>query len=115
MSAEEHIPGGYKIDDAIQFAKLLESKIDLLQVSTGAHENSFAITHPSMFAERGGHVPLAATIKKHVRVPVACIGALNEPEQMEEIIASGKADVVEMARALLADPSSQEGHAWARR
>jgi 2,4-dienoyl-CoA reductase-like NADH-dependent reductase (Old Yellow Enzyme family)/thioredoxin reductase len=104
MSAEEHIPGGYKIDDAIQFAKLLESKIDLLHVSTGAHENSFAITHPSMFVERGGHVSLAAAIKKHVKVPVACVGALNEPEQMEEIIASGKADVVEMARALLADP-----------
>ncbi len=104
MSGEEHIPGGYNIDDAIQFAKLLESKIDLLHVSTGAHENSFAITHPSMFVERGCHVHLAATIKKHVKVPVACVGALNEPEQMEEIIASGKADVVEMARALLADP-----------
>jgi len=104
MSAEEHIPGGYNVDDAIQFAKLLESKIDLLHVSTGAHENSFAITHPSMFVERGGHVHLAATIKKHVKVPVACVGALNEPDQMEEIIASGKADVVEMARALLADP-----------
>lgn len=104
MSAEEHIPAGYKVEDAIQFAKLLESKLDLLHVSTGAHENSFAITHPSMFVERGCHVHLAATIKKHVKVPVACIGALNEPEQMEEIIASGKADVVEMARALLADP-----------
>jgi 2,4-dienoyl-CoA reductase-like NADH-dependent reductase (Old Yellow Enzyme family)/thioredoxin reductase len=104
MSGEEHIPGGYNVDDAIQFAKLLESKIDLLHVSTGAHENSFAITHPSMFVERGCHVHLAETIKKHVKVPVACVGALNEPEQMEEIIASGKADVVEMARALLADP-----------
>jgi len=104
ISAEEHIPGGYNLNDAIRFAKLLESKVDLLHVSTGAHENSFAITHPSMFVERGGHVPLAAAIKKHVKVPVACVGALNEPEQMEEVIASGKADVVEMARALLADP-----------
>jgi thioredoxin reductase len=104
MSGEEHIPGGYNVNDAIQFAKLLESKIDLLHVSTGAHENSFAITHPSMFMERGCNVHLAAAIKKHVKVPVACIGALNEPEHMEEIIASGKADVVEMARALLADP-----------
>jgi flavanone/flavanol-cleaving reductase len=104
MSAEEHIPGGYNLNDAIRFAKLLENKVDLLHVSTGAHENSFAITHPSMFVERGGHVPLAAAIKKQVKVPVACVGALNEPEQMEEIIASGKADVVEMARALLADP-----------
>jgi 2,4-dienoyl-CoA reductase-like NADH-dependent reductase (Old Yellow Enzyme family)/thioredoxin reductase len=104
MSAEEQVPGGYGLDDAIRFAKLIESKIDLLHVSTGAHENSFAITHPSMFVERGTHVHLAAAIKKEVKVPVACVGALNEPQQMEEIIASGKADVVEMARALLADP-----------
>lgn len=104
MSGEEHIPGGYAIDDAIRFAKLLESKVDLLHVSTGAFENAFGITHPSMFSERGCHVHLAAAIKKQVKVPVACIGALNEPDQMEEIIASGKADVVEMARALLADP-----------
>lgn len=35
---------------------------------------------------------------------MATLGGLNDPAQMEEIIASGKADVVEMARALLADP-----------
>jgi 2,4-dienoyl-CoA reductase-like NADH-dependent reductase (Old Yellow Enzyme family)/thioredoxin reductase len=104
MSAEEYIPGGYGLDDAIQFARLIEKKIDLLHVSTGSHENSFSRTHPTMFMERGCNVPLAAEIKKHVGVPVACIGALNEPAQMEEIIASGRADVVEMARALLADP-----------
>ena len=104
MSGEEPTAAGYDINDAIQFAKLMESKVDLLQVSAGAHEDSFAITHPSMFAARGCNVHLAAEIKKHVKIPVACIGALNEPEQMEDIIASGKADVVEMARALLADP-----------
>ncbi|MEW6665768.1 MAG: FAD-dependent oxidoreductase [Thermodesulfobacteriota bacterium] len=104
VSGEEHVPGGYGLDDAIRFSKLIEGKIDLLHVSSGAHEKSFAITHPSMFMERGCNVHLAAAIKQHVKVPVACIGALNEPEQMEEIIASGKADVVEMARALLADP-----------
>jgi len=71
--------------------------------------------HPSMFVERGGHVPLAATIKKHVKVPVACVGALNEPDQMEEIIASGKADVVEWHGAARRPLPPQEGHAWARR
>ncbi|MBP1608940.1 MAG: NADH:flavin oxidoreductase, Old yellow enzyme family [Acidobacteria bacterium] len=104
MSAEEYTPGGYGIRDAIQFARLIEHKVDLLQVSTGSHENSFSRTHPTMFMERGCNVHLASEIKKHVTVPVACIGALNEPKQMEEIIASGRGDVVEMARALLADP-----------
>ena len=57
-----------------------------------------------MFLPHGVNVYLAEEIKKHVKVPVATIGALNDPAQMEEIIASGKADIVEMARALLADP-----------
>ena len=43
-------------------------------------------------------------IKKHVAIPVATIGGLNDPAQMEQIIAEGKADIVYMARALLADP-----------
>lgn len=46
----------------------------------------------------------AAEIKKHVSVPVATLGGLNDPAQMEQILAEGKADVVYMARALLADP-----------
>lgn len=57
-----------------------------------------------MFKEHGCNVYLAAEIKKHVSVPVATLGGLNDLEQMEEIIASGKADIVYMARALLADP-----------
>ncbi len=43
-----------------------------------------------MFSEHGVNVYLAEEIKKHVKKPVATIGALNDPEQMEEIIASGK-------------------------
>lgn len=57
-----------------------------------------------MFSPHGVNVYLAAEIKKHVKVPVATIGALNDPAMMEDIIASGKADVVYMGRALLADP-----------
>ena len=104
MSAEEYLDDGYSFDEAIQFAKLVESNIDLLQVSTGAHEGSFDRTHPSAFMERGVNVHYAEEIKKNVSVPVSTIGALNEPEMMEDIIVSGKADAVVMARALLADP-----------
>ena len=68
------------------------------------YQKTFGITHPSMFEDHGRNVYLAAEIKKHVSVPVATIGGLTDPEQMEEIIASGKADIVEMGRQLLADP-----------
>jgi 2,4-dienoyl-CoA reductase-like NADH-dependent reductase (Old Yellow Enzyme family) len=64
----------------------------------------FTVTHPSMFLPDGVNVQYAAEIKKHVKTPVATVGALNDPALMEEIIASGKADVVQTARAMLADP-----------
>ena len=104
LSAEEYMENGYPIEDIVEYCKLIESRVDLIQVSTGSHKGSFDKTHPSMFFERGVNVHYAAEIKKHVRIPVATIGALNEPSMMDEIISSGKADVVEMARALLADP-----------
>jgi len=104
ISAEEYLDDGYSFDDAIKFTKLVETKIDLLQVSTGSHEGSFDKTHPSAFMKRGVNVHYAEEIKKNISIPVSTIGALNEPEMMEDIIASGKADAVVMARALLADP-----------
>lgn len=104
MSGAEFIEGGYGLEEGIEIAKLLESRVDLLHVSAGSYKAGFDITHPSMFKEHGCNVYLAAEIKKHVSVPVATVGGLNDPEMMEEIIASGKADVVVMARALLADP-----------
>ena len=104
MSGSELFEGGYTLADGVEIAKMLEPYVDLLHVSAGTYQRGFGDTHPSMFKEHGCNVYLAAEIKKHVSVPVATIGALNSPEQMEEIIASGKADVAYMARALLADP-----------
>ncbi len=104
ISAEEYLENGFSFSEAIEFAKLVQDKIDLIQVSTGAHTGSFDKTHPSAFMERGVNVHYAKEMKRHVKIPVSTIGALNEPDMMEEIITSGKADAVVMARALLADP-----------
>ena len=98
--------GGYGIDEGIAIARQLDGKVDMIHVSAGSHEVAevFTVTHPSMFLPDGANVVYAAEIKKHVKTPVATVGALGDPELMEEIIASGKADVVLAARALLADP-----------
>ncbi len=104
LSGSECVPEGYDLDEGIRIAQQLEPYIDLLHVTAGTYQKTFGITHPSMFEEHGRNVYLAAEIKKHVKVPVATLGGLNDPAQMEEIIASGKADVVYMGRALLADP-----------
>ena len=104
LSGAEFCEGGYDVDEGVRIAQQLEPYIDLLHVSAGTYQKTFGITHPSMFEEHGRNVFLAAEIKKHVKVPVATLGGLNDPAQMEEIVASGKADVVYMGRALLADP-----------
>ena len=104
LSGSELFEGGYDLEEGCHIAQQIEPYIDLLHVSAGTYQRGFGDTHPSMFKEHGCNVYLAAEIKKHVSVPVATIGGLNDPVQMEEIIASGKADVVYMARALLADP-----------
>lgn len=104
MSGSELVPEGYDLSEGVEIAKMIEPYVDIIHVSAGTYQRSFGDTHPSMFKEHGCNVYLAAEIKKHVSKPVATIGGLNDPEQMEEIIASGQADIVYMARALLADP-----------
>ena len=104
LSGAEFVEEGYDLAEGVRIAQQIEPYVDLLHVSAGTYQKTFGITHPSMFTDHGCNVFLAAEIKKHVKVPVATIGGLNDPAQMEEIIASGKADVVYMARALLADP-----------
>lgn len=106
MSGSEIIEGGYGIDEGIKMAKILDGKVDIIHVSAGVHEDqdAFVVTHPSMFIEHGCNVHLAAEIKKHVKTPVATVGGLNDPDMMEEIIASGQADIVEIARQSICDP-----------
>lgn len=106
MSGAELVEGGYTIEDGIEMAKILDGKVDIIHVSAGVHEDaeSFVVTHPSMFIEHGCNVYLAAEIKKHVKTPVATLGGLNDPDMMEEIIASGKADIIEIARQSICDP-----------
>lgn len=104
ISGSELFDGGYGIEEGCRIAEGLEDLIDLLHVSAGSYQFGFSVTHPSMFREHGCNVALAAQIKQHVSIPVIAIGGLSDPAQMENIIASGQADGVAMARALLADP-----------
>ena len=106
ISGSECNPAGYDIEEGIAIAKQLDGHLDLIHVSAGSHEvwDVFTVTHPDMFLPDGVNVKYAAEIKKHVKTPVATVGALADPELMEEIIASGQADIVEVARGLIADP-----------
>ncbi len=106
ISGSECYADGYDLDYGIRIAEALDGKVDLIHVSAGSHEVSevFTVTHPNMFLPDGVNVKYAAEIRKHVKTPVATVGALSDPDMLEEILASGKADVVELARGLICDP-----------
>lgn len=104
LSGSELFEGGYTIEDGIKIAQAVEDLVDLIHVSAGSYQFGFFNTTPPMFDMHGVNVHLAAEIKKHVKKPVATIGSLSDPEHMEQILREGKADVVYMARQLLADP-----------
>ncbi|MBO4331424.1 MAG: FAD-dependent oxidoreductase, partial [Oscillospiraceae bacterium] len=106
ISGSEAFDGGYGIEDGVEIARQLDGHADIIHVSCG---NLFAPgtdfhTHPGIFQDEGMNVKYAAEIKKHVRCAVATIGGLSDPDVLEEIVASGKADIVEMARGLICDP-----------
>ena len=111
ISASEVIEGGYDVNEGIAFAQQLVGHADIIHCSVGHGYGlpnairTISITHPCMFKEDGVNVKYAAEVKKAIQgTPIATVGALSDPAMMEEIIASGKADIVEMARGLICDP-----------
>jgi len=111
ISTSELTPGGLSVPEAIEFIKMIEDKIDIVQCSVGMRQNAFTrgIMHPSHFMPNGCNAYLAEEIKKSgVKCLVTAIGAINDPQVAEDILASGKADFVAMARSFIADPNWAE-------
>jgi NADPH-dependent 2,4-dienoyl-CoA reductase/sulfur reductase-like enzyme len=106
ISGSELAEGGHTIEDAVAFARMVEHKVDLIHVSAGAHYliDTMTTMHPSIFLPHGCNVYLAEAVKKAVSIPVVTVGGISDPAQMEQIIANGQADIIALARALLADP-----------
>ena len=106
ISGASLMEGQYDLDYGIQAAKMLEGHADMINVSAGVHEDPEVLirTVPNMFMEDGANLKYASAIKKNVSLPVAAVGAFADPAFMEEVIASGQADIIYTARAVIADP-----------
>ncbi len=106
ISGAELTAGGYDINEGVELCKVLEPYVDMFNISAGVMEDLYTwiIMHPSMFLPQGCNVYLAEAVKKAVHKPVSCVGALTDPEKMEEILETGQADLVALGRALVADP-----------
>lgn len=104
INGSDYIPGGVTLDMAQRTACLLEvAGADLIGVSGGAY-GSYPVIVPPYDQPRGCNANLAKGVKDVVRIPVAVAGRLDDPSVADEVLVSGKADLIAVARGLLADP-----------
>ncbi len=104
MAGHEYTDGGLQLADTQFIAQRMEEAgASALHVSAGSPMVPYWHVPPMAIA-RGCHVQLAAAIKKVVKIPVIAVGRINDPILANEIVAEGKADLVAMGRALIADP-----------
>ena len=107
VSGDELVPGGMDVHEVIEFLKMVEGKVDLVNVSAGVHQvrdTAYRMFPQASFTKHGVNVTYAAAIKKAVKIPVIATGGISDPEHAEQILQEGQADFIGMARALLADP-----------
>jgi 2,4-dienoyl-CoA reductase-like NADH-dependent reductase (Old Yellow Enzyme family)/thioredoxin reductase len=104
INGSDYVPGGVTPDIAQQTARLLaEAGADLIGVSGGAY-GSYPVIVPPYDQPRGCNADLAGAVKRAVKVPVAVAGRLDDPFVADEVLQAGKADLIAVARGLLADP-----------
>lgn len=104
LVCDERLEGGIGIKDAIETAKLLQAAgVDALDVVSGALESGEWIT-PSMYFPTGYNVHLAREMKQALSIPVSVAGRIKNPYLVDEIISTGRADLVDIGRAVISDP-----------
>lgn len=104
ISGTEFIPQGMNIEHAKAICMLLkQAGVDAINCSQSSPATAYN-TVPSFYVSNGAFVELASEIKKVVNVPVITVGRINSPHMAEEILESGKADIIAMGRASVADP-----------
>jgi 2,4-dienoyl-CoA reductase-like NADH-dependent reductase (Old Yellow Enzyme family) len=100
VSATDWVEGGWDLEQTIAFVNELKGRgIDWLDASSGGVSPLQKIP-----LGPGYQVPFAQAIKKRTGVITMAVGLITEAKQAEEIVASGKADMVALARAMLYDP-----------
>ena len=100
ISASDWLDGGWTIDDSVALAKIAKVRgVDLIDVSSGGTSSGAPVP-----VGPGYQVPFADQIRNQADIPTAAVGLITEPEQAEEIVSSGKADAVMMAREFLRNP-----------
>lgn len=103
LSCTDWMPGGLTIEDSIQLAKMLKAtgKVDLIDCSSGGIAATGPVI-PSLYA--GYQIPFAEAIRHQANIATGAVGLITNPAHANEILANDRADLIFLARAILADP-----------
>ena len=101
LSATDWVSGGWSVEESVEFARLLKARnCDWIDVSAGGVSPAQKIPAPTP----GIHVPFAREIRRATGIVTMTVGLITDPRHADSIIASGDADMVALARAMLRDP-----------
>ncbi len=108
ISSVEHVEGSIEFEDTLAFIKMAERYIDSVQISCGLdmgfnYEGNVTMS-TTIFEPHYINVDYAARVKKEVSIPVYAVGGISDPDEAEELLASGKIDMVAVGRQFVADP-----------
>jgi 2,4-dienoyl-CoA reductase-like NADH-dependent reductase (Old Yellow Enzyme family) len=100
ISATDWVDGGWDIEQSVQLASMLQkAKVDLIDCSTGG-----AVPHARIPVGPGYQVQFATRIRTDCEIMTGAVGLITEPGQANDIVMSGSADLVFIAREMLRDP-----------
>lgn len=104
MNGDDFLPkDGWILDDACALAPVLEAEgADYLSITAGVM-GAARLTVPPMYERQGCFTDLGEAVKNVVKIPVATIGRIKNPKMANDLLAQGKADIVCMGRAMIAD------------
>ena len=101
LSSTDWIDGGWDLEQSTELSRILHGRgVDLVDASSGGNVSGAKIP-----VGPGYQVPFAEAIRRNAGIPTGAVGLITDPRQADEIIRSGKADVVILAREMLRDPN----------
>ncbi|MCQ2452798.1 MAG: NAD(P)/FAD-dependent oxidoreductase [Oscillospiraceae bacterium] len=107
ISGDDLTPGGVGVEDALRFAKAIESRLDMIHVSAGNmyYLPSMSYTIQNAYLPMATNARFAKRFKEELSIPVTTVGSFNF-DLAEQALTDGTADVVAMIRQLIADPEA---------
>lgn len=106
ISAIEWVPNSIEFEDTLAFIEQAQRYLDTVQISSGLDIGIQGNVHmaTTTFEPHTPNAEFARRVKARVSIPVGVVGAILSPQEAEDIIATGAADLVGLGRPLIADP-----------